>query len=66
MISTCLTENAVFKFSEYLYSNNIYFIYTRVCGLFGYVQLSFRHHLVYNMHLENQPNDFGFFKIYFF
>lgn len=60
VISTCLTDSEAVKFSAYLFSNNVYFIYTRVCGFFGYLRLCFRQHVIWNMHTEHSPHDFGF------
>uniref|UniRef100_A0A914YHK8 NEDD8-activating enzyme E1 regulatory subunit n=1 Tax=Panagrolaimus superbus TaxID=310955 RepID=A0A914YHK8_9BILA len=57
VIATNLTTAEVLPISTYLYENGVPFINARVCGLFGYCRLSFRHHAIYNCQAEHAAPD---------
>lgn len=62
VISTNIIENDAILLSEYLVEHEVPFIYARVCGMFGYLHLSYKQHIVWNNHnTENSPHDFRFY-----
>lgn len=64
VISTNLIETNALLLSQYLVKHEIPFIYVRVCGMFGYLHLSFDQHIVWNNHnTENSPHDFRYIFI---
>ncbi|KAI1693618.1 thiF family domain-containing protein [Ditylenchus destructor] len=58
VISANLTEKRAERLSNFLFEHGVPLVYTRICGMFGYVRLCYNQHTVWNSHLENPPNDF--------
>uniref|UniRef100_A0A914PV96 THIF-type NAD/FAD binding fold domain-containing protein n=1 Tax=Panagrolaimus davidi TaxID=227884 RepID=A0A914PV96_9BILA len=57
VIATNLTTAEILPISTYLYENGVPFINARICGLFGYCRLSFKHHAIYNCQAEHAAPD---------
>uniref|UniRef100_A0A915DQY2 THIF-type NAD/FAD binding fold domain-containing protein n=1 Tax=Ditylenchus dipsaci TaxID=166011 RepID=A0A915DQY2_9BILA len=62
VVSTNLTEKKAEQLGDFLFEKNIYYIYARVCGMFGYLRLCYKQHAVWDSHTENPSHDFRLTK----
>uniref|UniRef100_A0A914GWU2 Uncharacterized protein n=1 Tax=Globodera rostochiensis TaxID=31243 RepID=A0A914GWU2_GLORO len=57
VIGTCLSVNEARQLDQFLFEHGIPFVYTSICGMLGYLRLSFREHYIWNSHAENSAYD---------
>lgn len=57
VIGTNLTANEAIQLDNFLFDRNIPFVYARVYGMLGHLRLSFKEHIIWNNHNENDTYD---------